>query len=89
LTNYKKSINSVSGSYDPLLTTRWELRTEMAWDRPCIKCGSTSDIEMHHVRHLKDLNPKLSAADAIMAKLKRKQIPVCRSCHMKIHSGKL
>jgi len=46
------------------------------------------DIQMHHVKHLKDLNPKLSPVDAIMAKLRRKQIPICHSCHVKIHAGK-
>jgi len=39
---------------------------------------------MHHVKHLKNLNPKLSTTDKIMATLK---IPVCETCHDKIHSG--
>lgn len=39
-------------------------------------------------RHLKDLNPKLSAIHAFMAKMKRKQIPLCVNCHDLVHSGK-
>lgn len=46
---------------------------------------------MHHVRHLKDINPNLSSIHAIMAKLhllgQRKQIPLCSNCHTKIHLG--
>lgn len=53
----------------------------------CSLCGSEYRVEMHHIRQLKDLNPKLSKIDALMAARRRKQIPVCRDCHMKIHSS--
>lgn len=51
----------------------------------CSKCGSKYRVEMHHVRMMKDLNPKLSELDKMQAKLNRKQIPLCRECHMKHH----
>jgi len=54
----------------------------------CSLCGSNYRVEMHHIRQLKELNPKLSKIDALMAARRRKQIAVCRSCHMKIHSSK-
>jgi group II intron reverse transcriptase/maturase len=54
----------------------------------CSFCGSTYRVEMHHVRKLKDLNPKLSHIDRIMAKRRRKQIPLCRACHMEHHRSK-
>lgn len=73
---------------DPLNITNWEIRTTSSFDKPCKICGTTSNIEMHHIKHLKDLNPKLSTIDALMAKINRKQIPVCQNCHDKIHSGK-
>ena len=44
-------------------------------------------VEMHHVRHLKDLNPRISKLDKLMIARNRKQIPVCRECHIKIHSS--
>jgi hypothetical protein len=53
----------------------------------CSKCGSNYRVEMHHVRHLKDLNPKMKYVDALMAKRKRKQIPLCRSCHIEYHKS--
>ncbi len=40
---------------------------------------------MHHVRHLKDLNPKLDLIDKLMASRHRKQIPLCRECHLRRH----
>lgn len=51
----------------------------------CLKCGSNTQVEMHHIRKLKDLNPKLSEIDRIMAKRRRKQIPLCRKCHLDHH----
>jgi nicotine oxidoreductase len=53
----------------------------------CSLCGSSYRIEMHHIRHLKDLNPKLKHLDSLMAKKRRKQIPVCRSCHLTYHQN--
>jgi len=44
----------------------------------CSICDSDYRVEMHHVRMMKDLNPKANAIDKIMAKRNRKQIPLCR-----------
>lgn len=54
----------------------------------CSMCESDYRVEMHHVRALKDLNPKLSAIDRLMASRRRKQIALCRKCHMKKHHNK-
>lgn len=51
----------------------------------CTVCGSEYRVEMHHVRMMKDLNPKARLVDRMMAKRNRKQIALCRSCHMKYH----
>lgn len=52
----------------------------------CSVCDSDYRVEMHHVRMMKDLNPKANAIDKIMAKKNRKQIPLCRACHMEHHN---
>jgi len=54
-------------------------------DLPCSLCGSQYRVEMHHIKHMKDLNPKISKVDRIMIRARRKQIPLCRSCHMEKH----
>jgi hypothetical protein len=51
----------------------------------CAVCDSEYRVEMHHVRMMKDLNPKLNKIDALMAKRNRKQIPLCRTCHLAYH----
>jgi nicotine oxidoreductase len=53
----------------------------------CVVCSSHYRIEMHHVRMMKDLSPKMKSLDKLMAKANRKQIPLCRECHMKYHAG--
>jgi hypothetical protein len=82
----KKSI--INPHTNAIQLTKQTLRTANIMDASCKICGSTNKIQIHHVRHLKDLNPKLSATDALMAKMRRKQIPVCHQCHVRIHSGK-
>ncbi|WP_411685911.1 HNH endonuclease [Aeromonas caviae] len=55
----------------------------------CCVCGSSDDINMHHVRHLRKGNKTVvSGFNRIMADINRKQIPVCRKCHVQIHNGK-
>lgn len=54
----------------------------------CSMCGDGYRVEMHHIRMLKDLNPKLDKIDELMAKNRRKQIPLCRTCHMDYHKRK-
>jgi len=51
----------------------------------CSRCGSTYRVEMHHIRAMKNLNPKISHIDRLMIRANRKQIPLCRSCHMTYH----
>ena len=53
----------------------------------CSACASDFRVEMHHIRAMKDLSPKTKSLDRLMAKANRKQIPLCRSCHMKHHRG--
>lgn len=54
----------------------------------CELCGASGDLAMHHVRKLKNLQGKESWEQHMIAR-KRKTIAVCRSCHKKIHDGKI
>ena len=57
----------------------------------CEMCGSTEDIQVHHVRALRDLNVKGRGQKSlwvqIMAARRRKTLVVCRSCHLTTHDG--
>ena len=55
----------------------------------CELCGSQHQVEVHHIRALKDLNPKERKEPpewvVRMASRRRKTLVVCRACHEGIH----
>ena len=57
----------------------------------CELCGSTVDVQVHHVRALRDLNVKGQREKPrwvqVMAARKRKTLVVCRTCHLNAHDG--
>jgi group II intron reverse transcriptase/maturase len=55
----------------------------------CEVCGkSDCDVEIHHVRKLKDLKGKASWEKLMIAR-RRKTLCLCVECHDKLHAGKL
>jgi group II intron reverse transcriptase/maturase len=58
----------------------------------CELCGSHQDIQVHHIRALKDLQRKGRAERPywmhIMAARQRKTLVTCRHCHAAIHAGR-
>jgi len=65
------------------------LRTRSKLGFECCICGDPKEVEMHHIRHVRKMtNSKAKGFARIMAILNRKQVPVCRACHHKIHTGK-
>jgi group II intron reverse transcriptase/maturase len=72
----------------------WSARSEIVQRLladECELCGSRKQVEVHHIRALKDLNrngkgnpPEWARR---MAARRRKTLVVCRACHEGIHSG--
>lgn len=55
----------------------------------CEVCGKkTDDIEIHHVRKLKNLNDK-DFWNWFMIARNRKTLALCHDCHVKLHNGRL
>jgi hypothetical protein len=58
----------------------------------CEICGAHMNVEVHHVRHLADLNKpgrrEKPAWAKLMAMRRRKTLVVCRPCHEAIHAGR-
>lgn len=78
-----------SSSKDPMERLAWRLSKGVsALYAACIQCGSDQNVEMHHVRALKDLKKKnKSALEIHMIAIARKQLPLCRRCHLRAHKG--
>lgn len=72
---------------DPLYAGLWKIRTITSLGEKCSSCESTQDLEMHHLKHIRTINVKLSPFDRDLAKINRKQILLCKECHTKVHKG--
>lgn len=85
---FKKRDSNVESKYDNLpnvaFTLSYTSLSERLKARKCELCGATEDVEMHHIRKLKDLKGK-TVWQKVMIARQRKTIAVCRPCHMKIH----
>lgn len=65
-----------------------KLRTRSRLGHPCIICEAADGVQMHHVRHIRKAGGKPANGFAWLMRLQnRKQVPVCRECHRKIHRG--
>jgi group II intron reverse transcriptase/maturase len=59
----------------------------------CELCGSTADVQVHHVHKLADVRQRYKGRKhpppwaKFMMERHRKTIVVCRPCHLEIHSG--
>ena len=69
---------------------RSELVTRLLNDQ-CEMCQVKGDIQVHHIRAMKDLNVKGQKPkkpwEIRMAAIRRKTLIVCRPCHLKAHGG--
>jgi len=80
---------------DSLLLSRSPRRTELVkrlLAERCEICGSTEDIEVHHVRKLADLKKRgrsdLPLWAQIMSARRRKTLVLCTRCHDDLHAGR-
>jgi group II intron reverse transcriptase/maturase len=58
----------------------------------CEICGSTREVEVHHIRALRDLHEYPGHEKPLwvrrMIAMRRKTMPVCQTCHEDIHAGR-
>ncbi|WP_085917292.1 reverse transcriptase/maturase family protein [Halomonas sp. CSM-2] len=72
---------------DGRLVTFSRLRTRSKLYSPCVICGEPNGVAMHHVKHVRKMGKKVRGFTKLLAKINRKQIPVCKDCHLSIHNG--
>jgi hypothetical protein len=86
LKQVKKAPNT-SANLD-LQPTWYPRKTQSKLLDKCAICDSGTNVEMHHVRHIRKRGQQLKGFTLYMAAINRKQVPVCRKCHRDIHNGK-
>lgn len=72
---------------DEILKKHQRLRTRSKLGEDCAICGSDENLHMHHVRSIRTIGESVKGFTRLLAKINRKQIPVCFDCHQKIHKG--
>ena len=70
----------------PYYVFDYAIRSKKLANAQCAICGTLSNIETHHRRPLKS-SVTDNTLKRIIKNLTRKQIPLCRKCHLKVHSG--
>jgi len=85
-----------NGVTDPFnaLSINWSNRlTDTSFGKVCLLCGSSSKVEMHHIRSVKDVRQKMRTGNSTYAiwrgGMARKQVPICKYHHQLLHSGGL
>ena len=82
--NTKLLAKSATKNVDPFEVTNWSLRSQINPFDLCWVCGETESVEIKHIRKGR---VKSTGFTKLMSNLNRKQIPVCKPCHLKIHNG--
>lgn len=88
----RKSHSIIQDNIQTIYAKHTELLTRMLAE-VCELCGSTEDVQAHHIRKLADLKKKYQGRKEPpkwvkkMIAIRRKTLFVCQQCHNKIHSG--
>jgi hypothetical protein len=86
--SYKITFKFLTAKANPVIPMFQEKTNTVFKNLECSICKSNYKVEFHHVRAMKDLNPKISYMDKLMVKSNRKRIALCRKCHMVKHYPK-
>lgn len=88
-------IRNLKASLEDQPRAYWGARSELVeriLKNACEYCGSQEEIQVHHIRALKDLNKYTGREKPnwvkIMAARKRKTLVLCRTCHEDVHAGR-
>ena len=71
--------------FDPY-KVQTNLRSRSKLDAHCAICLSKENVEMHHIKHVRKAQTA-KGFNKLLSIIKRKQLPTCRDCHKKLHSG--
>jgi len=79
-----------NNNIDELLNQTWtNSLTRSQFDEPCAICGTLDNIEIHHLRSVKDVRVKTRTYAQWTGGFLRKSIPLCKDHHVQLHAGNL
>lgn len=86
----KRFNTKMNENIDELLHQTWSNSlTRSQFDEPCVICGTMENLEIHHIRSVKNVRVKTRTYAQWVGGFERKSIPLCKGHHIMYHSGKL
>jgi retron-type reverse transcriptase len=73
-----------SDVYKPMQTINW--RSYRNLTQVCAICGTGDHVEMHHIKHIR--KEKVIGFAQVLKQINRTTIPLCRTHHHEVHTGK-
>jgi group II intron reverse transcriptase/maturase len=70
---------------EDFLVSKINWRTAYKINKYCVICGTESNVEIHHIKHVK--KGKATGWVKTASNLNRKTLMTCKNCHRKIHRG--
>lgn len=70
--------------FEPMNTINWRTRRNLT--NVCAVCGTDENVEMHHIKHIR--KGEVTGFSQVLKQLNRTMIPLCRTHHREVHSGK-
>jgi hypothetical protein len=90
---HKYSGVNIESPENNLKTSWFKKITRSGLHQKCIVCQSTNQVEMHHIRKVKDVRSRIRTGNSTYAQwvgtYKRKQVPLCAYHHDLLHKGDL
>jgi hypothetical protein len=88
---YKNKTSETETLPDKVLDGSWFAKwTRSNFGKSCVLCGSKTDLQMHHVKHTKDVKTQIRTGNSTYASwtgtFNRKQIPICGYHHSLYHN---
>ena len=75
---------------DKLLNQTWSNSlTRPQFDEPCAVCGTLDNLEIHHIKSVKNVRVKTRTYAQWMGEFYRKSTPLCKEHHLQLHAGEL
>jgi nicotine oxidoreductase len=90
LAEFERFHTPPSSDIDTLLKTSWSSSmTQTQFDETCVICGTEENLEIHHIRSIKEVRVKARSYAQWVGGFLRKTIPLCKAHHLALHSGNL
>jgi len=75
---------------DKLLSQKWiNSMTISQFDESCVLCSTKNNVEIHHIKSVKNVRMRSRTYDQWVGGFYRKTLPLCNKHHVMLHANNL